>query len=247
MLWTIMDVTVAQETPFGSFDFNRICFPEKSRYIFPKKSVEYQTFGKVAKFYLLQNSRGQRKIQQGFQQKNRGEAITWANIWVFPKIVVPQNAWFIMENPIKVNDLGVPLLSETPIFRVRRPLLPFCGMASWCEVPVDVSAMTSASGKTPPSFWRLLWRFSKVRGLQGKKRQPNSQKVGCSFLNLGIWLWVFGENLESRQRCFFEIKVGYDDSLQDREIISGMFMAEFATRRWQKHMSNTRRQPVVNW
>ena len=35
---------------------------------------------------------------------------------VSKKIGVPQNGWFIMENHIKMDDLGIPLFLETPIY-----------------------------------------------------------------------------------------------------------------------------------
>jgi len=47
-----------------------------------------------------------------------GQFGIWGVIWGFPKIGVFPPKWMvnIMENPIKTDDLGVPLFSETSIW-----------------------------------------------------------------------------------------------------------------------------------
>ena len=66
------------------------------------------------------------------------------SILVFPKIGVLQYGWFIMENLIKMDDLGVPLFSETLI---SRSLVQLPKMETFVHVPFSRDSWLFFQGK----------------------------------------------------------------------------------------------------
>ena len=64
--------------------------------------------------------------------------------WVFPKIRIPQNGWFIMETPFKMDDLEVPLFSETSeLLRIELFFQKDCHTALGAREFVQISSSWS--------------------------------------------------------------------------------------------------------
>ena len=109
-------------------------------------------------------------------------------IWVFPKIGVPQNGWFIMDNLIKMDDFGVPLFSETSIsynYTYSKPSLLLQQLLH-----------TSATRKTPgTSVFCINSNMARI--------------IPACLRSCSNGVWVVGPLLELLGFCFFNWSMGW--------------------------------------
>ena len=106
---------------------------------------------------------------------------------MFPKIGVPQNGWFIIENLIQMDDLGgTPIFGNTQMFCSHS-----LNVFEIAKTLSSVSQATSERRRLSSCRWRP--RSARATGPRrtslGKRKRPRSAKL-FNILSLSIYLLV---------------------------------------------------------
>ena len=141
--------------------------------------------------------------------------ISFRSIWVFPKIGVPQNGWFTMENPIKMDDLGVPPLCETPIYEVQfyfkciafKPIIIApTWLVSGCEIAPWKSWLLEGGVSWESEMWSVIHNITTNLGrkMEGNIVETILMDVGTDIYTVILYLSV----LDSKLKCQFLEEIG---------------------------------------